>query len=70
MTECKLCKKAIVEGEEFVVVGTYPNSGHIYYRSNMKNRVPPETWGQIYHKICFLEVCKKENEEKKEGVKS
>lgn len=66
MTECELCKKAIVEGEEFVVVGTYPKSGSIYYRSNMKNRVPPETWGQIYHKACFLEVCKKENEEKKE----
>jgi hypothetical protein len=70
MTECKLCKKAIVEGEEFVVVGTYPKSGYIYYRSNMKNRVPPETWGQIYHKTCFLEAVKKEIAEKKEGVES
>jgi hypothetical protein len=67
MTQCELCRKAIIEGDEFVVVGTYPKSGYIYYRSNMKNRVPPETWGQIYHKTCFREVCQKKgiNEKKK-----
>jgi len=60
MTVCEYCKKAIVKGDEFIVVGIYPKAGYIFHHSSMKNYVPPETWGKIFHKGCFLESLKKE----------
>ncbi len=49
---CEGCKRKIEAGEEFIVVGTYPTESEIRSK-NYKYRVPPETYGEIYHKNCY-----------------
>jgi hypothetical protein len=53
---CSGCGKKIREKEDFVLTGKYPSSGQIWAKSTIKNRVPPEVYGTIYHMKCFFET--------------
>ncbi len=52
MGVCEVCKRKVEDGEEFVIVGTYPTGGQVLSK-NFKYRVPPETYGKLYHKGCY-----------------
>ena len=54
--ECRVCGKKLVKNEEFVLSGEYPSEFKILLWSSY---APPEVYGEIYHKSCFLESIKK-----------
>ncbi len=54
---CCACKKRILEAEDFVLVGKYPSNGQIWANSNLKGHAPPEAYGTIYHKECYLKMA-------------
>ena len=43
----------------FVLVGKYPSHGQIWANSTLKGRAPPEAYGTIYHKKCYVETLTK-----------
>jgi hypothetical protein len=49
MGVCEVCKRKVESGEEFVLTGVYPTEGQVLSK-NYRYRVPPETYGKIYHK--------------------
>jgi len=57
--KCEFCGKEVMEDEEFVLVGKYPSVGKIWFRSAIVRWAPPQIYGKIYHKACFVELCKK-----------
>lgn len=63
---CEFCGKEIMKDEEFILVGKYPGLGKVWLRSSVVRWVPPDTYGKLYHKSCFLESLKKQTVEEKE----
>jgi hypothetical protein len=51
---CESCKNKIEPGSEFIVEGFYPKAGQIFAKSQYRYRIPPEAYGKIYHKNCFV----------------
>jgi len=66
MNVCEFCGKTISKCEEFVLVGKYPSMVRTWFRSAVVRWAPPECYGKIYHKTCFLEMCRKRMENKHE----
>ena len=62
MPKCEFCGEIIWTDEEFILAGKYPGGGKIMLHSGVISWVPPETYGKIYHKACFLKLGKKEQE--------
>ena len=56
---CEFCGKEIIKDEEFVIVGKYPGIGRIWFRSAVVRWAPPEIYGKIYHKTCYLKLLRK-----------
>jgi len=62
---CEICGKTVNEGDEFVLVGKYPSHGKVWVHSTYGGYSPPEKYGLLYHKSCFLEILKKKLKEGK-----
>ena len=61
---CKSCKKKLKDSEEFIIYGKYPSSSRIWAISNYRNYIPPQIYGKLYHKTCYLRARKEEKKRK------
>ena len=62
MSVCEFCRKDIMKGDEFILEGKYPSGLKIWAKSVM-NWAPPEDYGRIYHKKCFIVKYRQEKKE-------
>jgi len=59
---CDFCGRKVAKGEEFVVVGKYPNSWKkAFIVTFFRVGWLPEDFGEFYHKDCYFELLKKKN---------
>jgi len=58
---CEHCNKPIKPYEDFILAGKYPTRGQMWKWSEASYYVPPESYGKVYHKICFIEAMNKKS---------
>ena len=62
MSVCEFCGKKIQKKDEFVLEGKYP-SGLKIWTTSVWNWTPPEDYGRIYHRKCFIAKLKQNAKE-------